>query len=312
MVWPLIGMVAAAAIGGGLSYLGQQSANKANSAQAAAANAASAAAQEDSQGFNAEQAEINRQFNKQEAEIARDFNSREAATARAWSEQMSGTSYQRAMHDMKAAGLNPLLGYQQGGAATPSASSASAGAASGSAASSSGFTGQQARMENELGPAAASAFRAAETIGGLQHTMATIDNVEADTIRKAAETRNLDAQTGLRTLEAINTKGVIPENIASQTRRNIADAALRNVQTGQQVMESEDYRNYGPSSTLRDPLVTGERVGRRIAPTVAPPIRRGAEAVGEAAANAPRPGAIPRDPRSWREIIDQTVLRHLR
>lgn len=54
------------------------------------------------------------------------FNANEAAKQRSFEERMSSTAYQRAVSDMKSAGLNPYLMYSSGsgGASTPTGSSA--------------------------------------------------------------------------------------------------------------------------------------------------------------------------------------------
>lgn len=54
------------------------------------------------------------------------FNAEQAQLTRDWQESMSNTAYQRASDDLRSAGLNPYLAYQQGGASTPSGATASA------------------------------------------------------------------------------------------------------------------------------------------------------------------------------------------
>lgn len=88
-------------------------------------------------GYNTLGAIMQGVYNHIENQTAMNFNSTEALANREWQERMSNTAYQRAVKDMREAGLNPILAFQNGGASTPGGSTATISGASMGAPSSS-------------------------------------------------------------------------------------------------------------------------------------------------------------------------------
>lgn len=120
-------------------------------------------------GYNTMAAITQGVYNQISNNAAMSYNSAQAAKNRAWQEQMSNTAYQRAVEDMRKAGINPILAYQQGGASTPGGaqgtiSGASMGLASSSAASASAL-GVSQNHNNTWSKSESNWYNAAQAVG---------------------------------------------------------------------------------------------------------------------------------------------------
>lgn len=116
-------------------------------------------------------------------------NAQQAQAQMDFQNQQTSTSYQRGVADMKAAGLNPMLAYSQGGASSGS--------------------GASAQMGNELGAGANSAQSAYLARQQMAQSAAQIDNTDSDTDLKNAQV-DLTRQQALQTIAS--TKNLGTEN----------------------------------------------------------------------------------------------------
>lgn len=109
-------------------------------------------------------------------ERANRANERIARENRAFQERMSSTSWQRAVKDMKLAGINPMLAFQQGGASSPG--------------------GSTTRVEDAIGPAVSSVMSLVRMRKELELMQSQKAKMDAETTRTMVGTSidNLTAQ----------------------------------------------------------------------------------------------------------------------
>lgn len=168
------------------------------------------------------------------------------ASKLAWKREMyaSNTAYQRGVADMKAAGLNPMLAYSQGGASTPSAGPSEVRALGGEV------------VRAYTGLMGAGSQRAVAN--------ATTENLRANTAYAGAQTLDTQKAAELKDLEIKKNKQVNPQ--AEELSKTQLASAKKQLEISEQQLKkaSEDAKMAATAASQAAAMAAATRAAQQV------------------------------------------------